>query len=70
MKENVIIVYRFICLIFILVRLIGINIMNKKNKDYYKNLFKQANFKPCKAPKDFPPGGECFEFDPEYGTGY
>ncbi|MCR5823504.1 MAG: AraC family transcriptional regulator [Lachnospiraceae bacterium] len=44
--------------------------MNNKSKDYYKKLFKEANFTPCKAPKGFPPGGDCFEFSPEYGTGY
>ncbi|MCR5702750.1 MAG: AraC family transcriptional regulator [Lachnospiraceae bacterium] len=44
--------------------------MSNKNKEYYKKLFKQANFKPCKSPKGFPPGGECFEFSPEYGEGY
>ncbi len=45
-------------------------IMNNKNKDYYKELFEKANFKPCKHAKGFPPGGDCFEFSPEYGTGY
>ncbi len=44
--------------------------MNNKNKDYYKELFEKANFKPCKHAKGFPSGGDCFEFSPEYGTGY
>lgn len=44
--------------------------MNVKNKEYYKDLFEKANFLPCKAPKGFPPGGECFKFNPELGEGY
>ncbi|MBE6015952.1 MAG: helix-turn-helix transcriptional regulator [Lachnospiraceae bacterium] len=44
--------------------------MNKNNKNYYRKLFERSNFRPCKAPKGFPPGGDCYEFAPEYGNGY
>ncbi|MCR4956488.1 MAG: AraC family transcriptional regulator, partial [Lachnospiraceae bacterium] len=44
--------------------------MKERMKDDYKDLFEKANFYPCKAPKEFPPGGDCFTFNPTLGTGY
>ncbi len=40
------------------------------NREYYRELFKQANFMPCEAPEGFPPGGDCFTFCPGLGEGY
>ncbi len=44
--------------------------MRNKNNGYYKELFQNAGFRPCKAPKNFPSGGDCFEVLPEIGSGY
>ncbi|MCR5101213.1 MAG: AraC family transcriptional regulator [Butyrivibrio sp.] len=44
--------------------------MNKNNREYYREIFKKANFHLCDTPKGFPPGGDCFTFNPELGTGY
>ncbi len=40
------------------------------SKEYYKEMFEKAHFTPCKSPKGFPPCGDCFQFSPEYGSGY
>ena len=44
--------------------------MKERKNSYYRDLFEQMHFRPCMAPKGFPPEGECWEMTDAGGGGY